>query len=243
MDDKLIVGQREAIARVIRARLIDQSIAIRFQWTAATPAAFDEVVGEIADAILALKRDHMPAVTPTPVPAAVEERAGEAKHVIGRLLAETHYGNHALVSAADVNALTAALTNAQPIRAGVREALGDFCLSAECAAGVNEGATEDEAASEIMSSMGSAMAVSYTNARAALATPDDALTERASVIEECARVAARYPMLLGAFRTTSGGPSGYVMTFKFRSIEDLHAADREWHSLRRYLAHLKGDDS
>jgi hypothetical protein len=172
MDDKLIVGQREAIARVIRARLIDQSIA-------ATPAAFDEVVGEIADAILALKRDHMPAVTPTPVPAAVEERAGEAKHVIGRLLAETHYGNHALVSAADVNALTAALTNAQPIRAGVREALGDFCLSAECAAGVNEGATEDEAASEIMSSMGSAMAVSYTNARAALATPDDALTERA----------------------------------------------------------------
>lgn len=52
--------------------------------------------------------------------------------------------------------------------AALEEGLRDFCLSAECAAGVDEGASEDVAESEIMSFAGSALAVSYSKARALL---------------------------------------------------------------------------
>lgn len=50
----------------------------------------------------------------------------------------------------------------------LREALEGFCNSSECAAGCDEGANEDTAFSEILSSMGSAMGLAYINARAAL---------------------------------------------------------------------------
>ena len=52
--------------------------------------------------------------------------------------------------------------------AALEEGLRDFCLSAECAAGVDEGASEDVEESEIMSFAGSALAVSYSKARALL---------------------------------------------------------------------------
>lgn len=49
------------------------------------------------------------------------------------------------------------------------------------------------------------------------------------------------PTMLRAFRTTiSGGgekPS-YEMVFKFASMEEMHAADDEWHSYRAALAAL-----
>ncbi len=50
-------------------------------------------------------------------------------------------------------------------------ALGDMCLSAECAAGCDEGIAPDAAHSEILSAFGSAMAASYSAARATLADP------------------------------------------------------------------------
>ena len=52
------------------------------------------------------------------------------------------------------------------------EALRDFCISAECAAGCVEDVTEDDAYSEILSFAGSALGVSYLNARKALALHD-----------------------------------------------------------------------
>lgn len=48
------------------------------------------------------------------------------------------------------------------------EALQDFCLSAECAAGCDEGVDPDTAYSEILSFAGSALASSYDKARAAI---------------------------------------------------------------------------
>lgn len=51
----------------------------------------------------------------------------------------------------------------------LRVALKEFCTAAECAAGCNEGGSEDEATSEIMSAMGSAMTVAYNRARHLLA--------------------------------------------------------------------------
>ncbi|WP_311270880.1 hypothetical protein [Sphingobium sp. WCS2017Hpa-17] len=54
------------------------------------------------------------------------------------------------------------------------KALEEFCQSAECAAGCDEGCSEDDAYSEILSFAGSALAVSYAAARAALkGTPND----------------------------------------------------------------------
>jgi hypothetical protein len=61
-----------------------------------------------------------------------------------------------------------ALRQTLPIHGEMREALEEFCLSAECAAGVDEGADQDTASSYIMSAMGSAMAVAYDRARNAL---------------------------------------------------------------------------
>ena len=48
----------------------------------------------------------------------------------------------------------------------------DLVLSLECAAGCDEGVSEDVAATEILSAMGSAVAVAYCNARAILARID-----------------------------------------------------------------------
>jgi len=50
----------------------------------------------------------------------------------------------------------------------LRAALKDFCKSAECAAGCDESVSQDEAYSQILSFAGSALAVSYARARAAL---------------------------------------------------------------------------
>lgn len=49
------------------------------------------------------------------------------------------------------------------------EALEDFCLSAECAAGCDESASDDEMYSEILSFGGSTLASSYSTARHVIA--------------------------------------------------------------------------
>lgn len=54
--------------------------------------------------------------------------------------------------------------------------LRDFCLAAECAAGCAEGVTPDIARDEILSSMGSPMAVAYVNAREHITRTDGGAT-------------------------------------------------------------------
>jgi tetratricopeptide (TPR) repeat protein len=61
------------------------------------------------------------------------------------------------------------IASAQVKAGALREALEDFCKSAECAAGCSEGVSQDDAYSEILSFAGSALAASYARARAALA--------------------------------------------------------------------------
>lgn len=39
------------------------------------------------------------------------------------------------------------------------------------------------------------------------------------------------PNLLAAFRTTTSGGGSYTMTFKFPTMQAMHAADDEWHQL------------
>ena len=64
-----------------------------------------------------------------------------------------------------------------PQQNALAAALEELCLSVECAAGVDEGASHDVASSEIMSAMGSAVAVSYDKARQALASNNPAAVE------------------------------------------------------------------
>lgn len=49
------------------------------------------------------------------------------------------------------------------------------------------------------------------------------------------------PLLNKAFRTTTSGPSGYTMEFRFPDIETLHAADDEWHAHRKAEIALNSD--
>lgn len=44
------------------------------------------------------------------------------------------------------------------------------------------------------------------------------------------------PNLCSAFRTTLAGDGKYEMTFRFRSMEAMHAADDEWRAIRNALA-------
>lgn len=95
--------------------------------------------------------------------------AGEMVPVAGFVLAvegmEQHEGCARLQLVAEaVNALPSLIASLK----AAREALEDFCLSAECAAGCDEGVSPDTASSEIMSAMGSAMSVSYDRARQSL---------------------------------------------------------------------------
>ena len=41
------------------------------------------------------------------------------------------------------------------------------------------------------------------------------------------------PTMAKAFRTTLSGDGRYEMTFRFQSMEDMHAADDEWRSLAK----------
>lgn len=94
----------------------------------------------------------------TPTPAQIAER-------YGRWL--DNIGFHGSDTSAPVVMLKSYLALCERVRA-LEEGLGEFCLAAECAAGCDEGVTEDDATSEIMSAMGSPMTVAYTRARASL---------------------------------------------------------------------------
>lgn len=42
------------------------------------------------------------------------------------------------------------------------------------------------------------------------------------------------PLMKAAFRTTrSFGDGRFEMVFRFRSMEEMHSADREWHDFRK----------
>jgi hypothetical protein len=196
----------------------------------------------IVQAFARFERDHMPAATPTPVSAAVEERAREGvePELIERLLDAQQDINlaanvHMDQSLCDASALIdeiepilrAALTNAQPIRAGVltvaayndlydpaneagQDTFGNGFREGFLYAKFPEGYDESDAEEAMRQVDDIAMGEAWEAYRdeflrrlpiaavpdqsdigkpAALATPDDALTERASVIEECAKVA------------------------------------------------------
>lgn len=66
---------------------------------------------------------------------------------------------------------------------GLLAALEDFCMSAECAAGCDEGVSEDVAYSEVLSFGGSALASSYMKAQHAIAAYKARPVAPASAVE------------------------------------------------------------
>ena len=61
------------------------------------------------------------------------------------------------------------------------------------------------------------------------AAPESAPKLAAAVIER----ARAMPTMRKAFRTTESGLGRYAMKFKFRTMEEMHAADDEWREFFR----------
>lgn len=50
------------------------------------------------------------------------------------------------------------------------------------------------------------------------------------------------PAMFRAFRTTEATSGSYEMRFKFRTLKDMQAADREWHAMRSAIANSRNND-